>query len=624
MSVCLAGFMGSVILSPAFAQLQPGQDVTPQVNPGLVAPSSSEQLPDVPRKEAGKLLPPEQKPEESLKGEPAQAPPLVELEKSNFRVEHIRVEGNTVLPESELKAVVSPYENRTVTLDELGRLVSAINKRYYEKGYFTSQAYIPPQDVEQKSIVIKVMEGRVGRVSVSGNRFLKAGVVRRDVDYRENDILNVQDLQDRLRRISSEPTVYKLRGVLTPGRETGQTDIELQVRERYPWQISPTFDNQGRPFIGTYRWGTEVNNYNLTGHGDHFRANWSGAAGTQVVSSSYFIPVNKHGTQLGATFSLSRVNVDLGAGSQPEIIGKAYDYAAMIVQPVGHTRHLTVDGSLNFRRIVTYFDGDRDSAGQTNIAALRFGMTYDKSDRFGRSFLRAQTSIAPGWMGANRKFWKNDFIATRIITLPHRHLLILRGQAQLTPDALPSAELMQIGGAYSVRGYTEGLLAGDRGYSFSIEHRWPIPGLGILSPWLADRLQGATFFDFGRVWLDRSNSLFVDGRSNRPNRTLLAGAGVGLRARLTQYMQGFVDLGWGLVNRSGVEPNAQPSFRVHFGLRANLLPEGYRDWTATGKSQKPKNQLTLIPLKPAASPENRALTNPLPTLVSTPGLSQAK
>jgi hemolysin activation/secretion protein len=607
-----AGLASSVILAvglPGFAQVQPGGEVTPQVNPGLVAPSSSDQLPDVPRKEAGKLPPPERKPEEPLQAAPEQNPPLVELEKSDFRVEHIRVEGNTVLPEAELRSIVAPYENRTVTLDDLGKLVGAINKRYYEKGYFTSQAYIPPQDVDQNALTIKIMEGRVGKISVSGNRFLKAGVVLRDVQYRENDILNVQELQDRLRRISGGSGVYKLRGVLTPGRETGQTDIELQVRERYPLQISPTFDNQGRPFIGTYRWGTEINHFNLTGHGDHLRANWSGAAGTQVASGSYFVPVNRYGTQLGTTFSLSRVDVDLGIGRQPDIIGKAYDYAAVVVQPLDRNRRLTVDGSLNFRRIVTYFDGDRDSAGQTNIAALRFGLTYDRNDRFGRSFLRAQTSVAPGWMGANSKFWKNDFIATRIVTLPKRNLLILRGQAQLTPDALPSAELMQIGGAYSVRGYTEGLLAGDRGYSFSVEHRWPIPGLGILSPWLADRVQGATFFDFGRVWLDRSNPLFIDGQSNRSKRTLLAGAGVGVRARLTRYLQGFVDLGWGLVNRSGVEPNAQPSFRVHFGLRANLLPEDYRDWTATGQKKsnrekssrkKPKDpkQLTLVPLKP--------------------------
>jgi hemolysin activation/secretion protein len=351
---------------------------------------------------------------------------------------------------------------------------------------------------------------------------------------------------------------------------------------------------------------------NLLGLGDQLRARWIGAAGTQVATGSYFVPVNKYGTQLGATFAFSRVNLDLGIRNQPEIIGRAYNYSGVVLQPLDRNRHLTMDASLNFRRIITLFDGDRDSANQVDIAAMRFGLTFDKNDRYGRSYLRAETSVAPGWMGANRKFWKNDFIGTRILTLPRQNLLILRGQAQLTSDGLPAAELMQIGGAYSVRGYTEGLIAGDRGYNFSIEHRWPIPMLRRVSPWLANRVQGATFFDIGQVFLDRSNPLFIEGQSQRSKRTLLTGAGVGLRARLNHWVQGFADFGWGLVNRSSIEPNAQPSFRVHFGIRANMLPDDYRDWT-TGKGKR-KNQ-------PAASP---AMQPPSQPPLMAPELRQGK
>lgn len=599
LSVLLAGYAAR-----GMAQVQPGQELVPQANPGLVSPSSSEQLPGTPKKDAAKVLPTvDLQTDDELNTKAPEVPPIVDLKNPDFKVEHIVIDGNTVISNTELKPLVTPYENRVVTLAELGKLVDAINKLYYKKGYFTSQAYIPPQNLDGQSITIKIMEGRVGKISVTGNRFLQAKVVMRDVDVHQNNILNVQELQERLKRISSQPTIYKLKGVLTPGHGTGQTDIELQVRERFPVQISSTFDNQGRPFIGTYRWGAELNNVDVTGHADQFRARWIGAAGTQVATGSYFIPVNKYGTQLGSTFSFSRVNLDLGTHNQPEIIGQAYDYAAVVLQPLDRNRHFTADGSLNFRRIVTYFDGNRDSAGQVNIAAMRLGLTYDNTDRLGRSFLRVQTSIAPGWMGANRRFWKNEFTGARILTLPRRNLLILRGQAQLTSDALPAAELMQIGGAYSVRGYTEGLLAGDRGYNFSVEHRWPIPGLHRVSPWLSDRVQGATFFDVGQVFLDRSNSLFVEGQSQLSKRTLLVGAGVGLRARLNSLLQGFVDFGWGLVNRTSVEPNAQPSFRVHFGVRANMMPEDYRDWTVASKNLHSKSQPAVSPaIQPSSQP----------------------
>lgn len=599
-AILMAGCLSVTMSGQAFAQLQPNGDIAPQSSPGLIAPTAPEQLPDIPRKEAEKYAPPAAPaPDEAIKATPPDAPPVVQLDRQDFLVKNLVVEGNTVISEKELRPLLAPYEGRTVSLAELGKVVDAINKLYYKKGYFTSQAYIPPQNLDNQTVMIKVLEGRVGQVTVTGNRFIKGHVVKRDVDTRENSILNVQDLQDKLRQISAGSSAYKLKGVLTPGKENGQTDVELQVRERFPWQVSPTFDNQGRPFIGTYRWGVEAANSDLTGHADQFRARWIGAAGTQVATGSYFIPINKYGTQVGSTFAFSRVDLDLNIRNQTQIVGKSFDYAAVVLQPLDRKHHLTLDGSLNYRRIVTYFDGNRDSENQTNIAAMRLGLTFDKNDRYGRTFLRAQTSIAPAWMGANSKFWKNNLVATRVITLPRRNLLILRGNGQLTTDALPSAELMQIGGAYSVRGYTEGLLAGDRGYSFTVEHRWPVPGLGRVSPWLDKRLQGATFFDFGNVWLDRSSNQFIEGQSNQRKRTLLAGAGVGFRAQLNSVMQGFVDLGWGLVNRTSIEPNAQPSFRVHFGIRANLLPEDYRDWN-TGKNQAGNivNPATQPPTQP--------------------------
>jgi hypothetical protein len=43
-------------------------------------------------------------------------------------------------------------------------------------------------------------------------------------------------------------------------------------------------------------------------------------------------------------------------------------------------------------------------------------------------------------------------------------------------------------------------------------------------------------------------------------------------------MQGFVDFGFGLLDRSDVEPNAQPTARIHFGVRSDLLPDDYRTW----------------------------------------------
>lgn len=103
-----------------------------------------------------------------------------------------------------------------------------------------------------------------------------------------------------------------------------------------------------------------------------------------------------------------------------------------------------------------------------------------------------------------------------------------------------------------------------------------MPFLKRANPWLAERLRGITFFDFGQAWIDKSNPRYISGVSAQFGRTTLASVGIGARYRLTQYLQGFVDAGWGLFNRNAIELNADPTVRMHFGIRSDLLPRPFR------------------------------------------------
>jgi hypothetical protein len=103
-----------------------------------------------------------------------------------------------------------------------------------------------------------------------------------------------------------------------------------------------------------------------------------------------------------------------------------------------------------------------------------------------------------------------------------------------------------------------------------------VPFLGRISPWLGERIQGAFFFDYGQTWLDKSNKYFITGVSNARGRTALMGTGFGVRARLTDYLQGYADVAFGLLDRGNIEPNAQPTARVHFGVRSELLSNDYK------------------------------------------------
>lgn len=572
---------------PAFSQQL--SEVPTQVNPGLLNPMPGDINPAESIKKEQPTVVPEQERVPQVNIDVPEPPTIVELEGNQFQVNKIEIQGNTLVDNKTLRPIAMSYENKELSLNELGQLVDKVNEQYRKKGYLTSIAYIPPQDITSGTIVIRVLEGQIGQVQIAGNKFYKTGIVARYLDQGTGDALNIPQLEKNLRRINRQGD-FRVRATLSPNSVAGKTDVRLDVEERQPLQVGLTFDNQGRPTIGTMRWGAELINRNVSGIGDRFNARWIGAAGTQTVLGSYFVPLNRFGTELGTTFGFTRVDVDLPkVRDTNSIIGQAFNYGIILSQPLDREHMFVADAALNFRRVSSWLNGDRDGNTQDDIRSLQFGLNFDKFDRYGRTFARAQTSVGTTWFGGNRQFWKAESLVNRVVRLPHSNYLILRSYAQYSPTGLPPVEQFQLGGAYSVRGYNEGLMIGDRGYQFSVEHRWPVPGLHRVNPWLGDHIQGATFFDYGRTWIDSGNKRF---NPNQRGVTSLASAGLGVRARLTQYMQGFVDFGFGLMDRNDIEINSQPTARIHFGVRSDLLTDEYKSWgkDVTNVNVKPRHK----------------------------------
>jgi hemolysin activation/secretion protein len=564
-SVVLLSGMLALAPLPAMAQFypsaaDPGSLMTPQTTPGYL-PSAPAAMP---------ARPVQEKESDGIRVE--SQPPIVQVNGDSFRVDRIDVEGNTIIGNDEMRRLVSPYEGRELSAEDLTLLVGRINEVYRSKGYLTSLAFIPPQDLERGAITVKVLEGMVGDMEVTGNKYFKAKVIEKRIAEKPGDALNIPALEKELLRINRQEP-YRLKATLLPGERTGETKIRLDVKEQQPFQLALTSDNAGRPYIGMYRWGAEFTDRNVTGRGDRFNLRYIGSTGATLANTSYTLPVGSKGTEISGLFGFSRVNVDLGLRNQPELIGNAYNYGLMVSQPIGPERVWNVDLGFNARRVSPYFDGV--ALAKDDIRSLSLGLNYDKYDRYGRTYSRAQATVAPEWLGANTHFFKLENYLTRVTRLPKNNLLITRAYSQWSPDALPAIEQFQLGGINSVRGYTQGMMIGDKGYNVGAEWRYPIPFLSHLSPWLGERMQGALFADYGQVWRDKSSPFYSSNAA-----TSQLSAGFGVRAHLTDYAQGYVDVAFGLLNRKNEEPfRSQPTARIHFGVRSELLPNDYKSRT---------------------------------------------
>src|SRR3989442_2462658 len=93
-------------------------------------------------------------------------------------VRDIHVIGSTVFSDAEIAEVTAPFKNRTLLTEDLERLRLALTLLYINKGYLTSGAIIPDQDVMSGVITVQIIEGKLTRIDVEGNRWFRSSYLR--------------------------------------------------------------------------------------------------------------------------------------------------------------------------------------------------------------------------------------------------------------------------------------------------------------------------------------------------------------------------------------------------------------------------------------------------------------
>ena len=101
---------------------------------------------------------------------------------ATVKVTQIKFTGNTVIETSELEGIVAPAIGKVLTLRELNEVAGQISEYYAVKGYILAQAYLPPQEIRRGVVEIAILEGKVGKIGVSGNTQYESSTILRAID----------------------------------------------------------------------------------------------------------------------------------------------------------------------------------------------------------------------------------------------------------------------------------------------------------------------------------------------------------------------------------------------------------------------------------------------------------
>lgn len=561
----LIGLMGLLVLTstPAFARIRL------QDNPGFITPVPSTQaLPAAKKPSPTEYL--DETSKQDIETSDDTASTLVGQTFAKFELDK-KVDLN----KKDVKKIVKPYLDKALTQDDVGAISKALLESASKAGLKDTHVKLLADPKQADHLLITLSAKKVGTLLIERDAKKRAHtwefIIRRNFTsyIKSGDTFNLNEIKDAI-SISNQFNPYRITKVTFSdnAENNEQVDVKILVSEGNPIQISPTFDNQGRPGIGIYRTGITATNKNVFGLGDKLSSSNIFANGTTATINNYSVPFNGKGGEASFTYIRNHVDQEPKVRDQD---GKTYVFAYGLSHPLNRSRTLAAAIRFNFRMNESFVDNKTDAKMKTYFLIPE--LNYNSSDKYGKTTAKAEFYIGRTIATHHKNLWRTSLTLNRTIKLPKQNNLILRGYAQLTSDTLPIAQELQMGGAYSVRGYTEGLIEGDKGYFFSAEDQFPIPYLRKASPWLSDRIRGAVFYDVGQTWHNRTSSRFIPGYSNKMQNTFLAAIGFGVRYRMTRFLTGFTDVGFGLVPRDHLEQGAHPTARIHFGIRSDLLPQ---------------------------------------------------
>jgi hemolysin activation/secretion protein len=448
---------------------------------------------------------------------PAADPPLSAREQVFVR--RFELTGHTVFTREELATVTAPYENRTLTAEELQEARHQLTLYYVERGYLNSGAVIPDQQVEDGVVRIQIIEGRLSDVEISGNTRLRADYLENRLRADAEEPLNVQHLQERLQLLQQNPLIEQLQAELAPGVQPGEGKLQLGIREARPYEVGLAVANNNPPSVGATRAYLYGLHRNLSGVGDTLGLSYGHSlegGDTSDWRAFYARPVNAHDTTLQVWVERNETSVIEDRFSTLDITSKLQSYGVGLTHPLYRTPQQTLALGLNLERRHSesflggipfpFAPGEED--GEATITAARFIQEW--LDRRISQVIAARSTLSIGLnaFGSTVNAWEPDgqFVswlgqfqwARRFGERDYQ--LLFKSIVQLTDDPLLPMEKCALGGLETVRGYPENTLVRDRCFVTSLEFRVPVyhlPLAGVSRGPSEGQVQLALFADYG-------------------------------------------------------------------------------------------------------------------------------
>ena len=509
-------------------------------------------------------------------------------------IKGFKFNGNVALSTEELQGLVSASVNKRLDFAALDRLTDGISRHYRGKGFTVGRAYLPAQQSADGVIQINIIEGNFSAINLKNTTAITSERLEQTI---ANNLCSVGNNKDCVGKLITDEGLERaillikdLPGVtaaanLKPGRVTGTSELDVEVRGTKPNAYTIGFDNFGSPSTGVNRLNASADLNNLRHNGDQLSFGFSTTTmtATKTGSASYSLPAGYEGQRIGASFA--RTQYRLGAGfsaTQSHGLSNALSaYSSYpILRSVNRSFYARISGEV--RGGVSNVD-TLGTSFKTNANVVRLGLSGDHVDGFGGGgYMVYNATVSGGYVGNSDpsdsgtngahtagRFSKLVYSIARQQATVGALTLYSALNAQKANKNLDGSEQTGLGGPSSTRGYG-GEAGGSTGANATVELRYSVP-LKIGED--VNNVIYALFYDRG--WVQFYQNVPVGTAAGTANTRALSS--YGFTATLQSQAKTPTPTSWGYFLRgmyglhSMNEPSAvEPASRGRFWLQGGV------------------------------------------------------
>lgn len=504
---------------------------------------AADQVPD-----AGRLLREQPKAPTLAPGIPQDLTPKAPAEQviqdigPRFLVKGFRIEGANLIPEEELQDQIKDAVGKELGFKQLYTLTLLLTGYYAEQGYL-ARVILPPQDIEDGIVIIKIIEGQRGNLNIENKGVrLNPERVYAFIDNRlaQGDKFNLSTLGEALSILNEQPGI-QVASRLASGADEPNVDVIVTAEDTPLTRYLISANNHGSRGTGEPQVTGSVVFNNPFGLFDAASAMLNVAEGSRFLRGEYGLAIGNSG--LRGSINASALDYDITQDSLDALNahGNAFTAGVGLSYPLIRRRDLSLSLSSNYDHKVLRDYALGVETGDRDIDAFSVSLIGSRMDRFmGYGQTGFAISLGAGDINLNNdtakavdritrktegQYSKLNYFLSRNQLFSGQWSLAASLSGQFASDNLDSTERFALGGPNGVRAYPVSEATGDEGWLASVNLIYSIN----------DSLNVAAFVDGGRIRLN--NDTWANWNAGNPrldNTYSLSGGGFALNWTLAQ------------------------------------------------------------------------------------------